>query len=88
MPTKKPRKSGPLSNMTRVNELIGAKKFPRNADSVQVNSRIWPDVMELLRQHAEEYQLSHGGAIHHVLRKHFGLPEIPLNNDTNTNTNP
>ena len=88
MPTKKPRKSGLLNRMTRVNELIGAKKFPRNADSVQVNSRIWPDVMKLLRQHAEEYQLSHGGAIHHVLRKHFGLPEIPLNTNNNNNTSP
>jgi hypothetical protein len=43
---------------------------------VAVCAHLWPDVMDLIRQHAHEHQLTPSGAVHDALRRYFNLPTI------------
>lgn len=52
------------------------RRYARSTRSVQVGVHLWPDVMELVRKHAAEHQLTPSGAVHDVLRRYFQLPEI------------
>lgn len=57
-------------------ELRKPRRYARSTRSIKVGTHLWPDVMELIRQHAEEYQLTPSGAVHDCLRRYFQLPEI------------
>ena len=52
------------------------RRYARSTKSVQVGVHLWPDVMELIRRHAVEHQLTPSGAVHDCLRRYFNLPEI------------
>lgn len=52
------------------------RRYARSTKSVKVGVHLWPDVMELVRQHADENQLTPSGAVHDVLRRYFKLPSI------------
>jgi hypothetical protein len=43
---------------------------------VAVCAHLWPDVMKLIRKHADEHQLTPSGAVHDALRRYFNLPTI------------
>lgn len=53
-----------------------ARRYARSTKSVAVCAHLWPDVMQLIRQHAEEHQLTPSGAVHDALRRYFNLPII------------
>lgn len=55
---------------------VQPKRYARTTRSVKVGTNLWPDVMELIRQHAVEHQLTASGAVHDCLRRYFNLPEI------------
>lgn len=52
------------------------RRYARSTRSIKVGAHLWPDVMELVKQHAEENQLTPSGAVHDCLRRYFNLPEI------------
>jgi hypothetical protein len=52
------------------------RRYGRSTKSVQVGVHLWPDVMDLIRQHAHEHQLTPSGAVHDCLRRYFQLPTI------------
>lgn len=61
--------------MTSTSE-VKRRRYGRSTKSVQVGVHLWPDVMELVRQHADEHQLTPSGAVHDCLRRYFQLPSI------------
>lgn len=52
------------------------RRYGRSTKSVAVCAHLWPDVMELIRQHADEHQLTPSGAVHDALRRYFNLPSL------------
>lgn len=52
------------------------RRYARSTRSIKVGAHLWPDVMELVKQHAEENQLTPSGAVHDCLRRYFNLPAI------------
>jgi hypothetical protein len=52
------------------------RRYARSTRSVKVGVHLWPDVMDLVRKHASEHQLTPSGAVHDVLRRYFDLPSI------------
>lgn len=52
------------------------RRYGRSTKSVAVCAHLWPDVMQLIRQHADEHQLTPSGAVHDALRRYFNLPLI------------
>ena len=74
MPTAAHPTSG-LPQMTSTSE-TKRRRYARSTKSVQVGVHLWPDVMELVRQHADENQLTPSGAVHDVLRRYVKLPAI------------
>jgi len=52
------------------------RRYGRSTKSVAVCSHLWPDVMQLIRQHADEHRLTPSGAVHDALRRYFNLPII------------
>jgi hypothetical protein len=52
------------------------RRYGRSTRSVAVCAHLWPDVMELVRQHANQHQLTPSGAVHDALRRYFKLPPI------------
>ncbi len=52
------------------------RRYGRSTKSVAVCAHLWPDVMQLIRQHADEHQLTPSGAVHDALRRYFNLPII------------
>jgi hypothetical protein len=52
------------------------RRYARSTRSIKVGAHVWPDVMELLQQHATEHQLTPSGAVHDCLRRYFDLPII------------
>lgn len=57
-------------------EAVKPRRYARSTRSIKVGTHLWPDVMELIRQHASEHQLTPSGAVHDCLRRYFNLPEI------------
>ena len=53
-----------------------ARRYARSTRSIKVGAHLWPDVMELIQQHAHEHQLTPSGAVHDCLRRYFQLPVI------------
>lgn len=52
------------------------RRYARSTRSQKVGTHLWPDVMELIRRHAAEHQLTPSGAVHDCLRRYFNLPQI------------
>ena len=52
------------------------RRYARSTKSVAVCAHLWPDVMDLIRKHAHEHQLTPSGAVHDALRRYFKLPTI------------
>lgn len=52
------------------------RRYGRSTKSVAVCAHLWPDVMQLVRQHADEHQLTPSGAVHDALRRYFKLPSL------------
>ena len=75
MPTAPALNSG-VPAMTSTSEAQPRRRYARSTRSVQVGVHLWPDVMELIRQHADEHQLTPSGAVHDCLRRYFQLPSI------------
>ena len=57
-------------------EALKPRRYARSTRSIKVGTHLWPDVMELIRRHAAEHQLTPSGAVHDCLRRYFNLPEI------------
>lgn len=53
-----------------------ARRYARSTHSIKVGTHLWPDVLELVRKHAEEHQLTPSGAVHDCLRRYFQLPTV------------
>lgn len=62
--------------MTSVSEAKPRRRYARSTRSIQVGAHLWPDVMDLIRQHADEHNLTPSGAVHDCLRRYFQLPSI------------
>jgi hypothetical protein len=62
--------------MTSASETQPRRRYARSTRSIQVGVHLWPDVMELIRQHADEHNLTPSGAVHDCLRRYFQLPSI------------
>lgn len=75
MPTAPLRTFG-LLPMTSASEAQPRRRYGRSTRSVQVGVHLWPDVMELIRRHADENHLTPSGAVHDCLRRYFELPTI------------
>ena len=52
------------------------RRYGRSTKSVAVCAHLWPDVMQLIRQHADKHQLTPSGAVHDALRRYFNLPSL------------
>lgn len=52
------------------------RRYARSTKSVAVCAHLWPDVMQLIRQHADEHHLTPSGAVHDALRRYFNLSPI------------
>ena len=52
------------------------RRYARSTHSKCVGTHLWPDVLELIKQHADEHQLTPSGAVHDCLRRFFNLPPI------------
>lgn len=52
------------------------RRYARSTRSKKIGTHLWPDVLELVQQHAIEHQLTPSGAVHDCLRRYFNLPEI------------
>lgn len=61
--------------MTSANERK-PRRYARSTRSIKVGAHLWPDVMELIQEHADEHQLTPSGAVHDCLRRYFNLPAI------------
>lgn len=57
-------------------DTLKPRRYARSTRSIKVGTHLWPDVMELIRRHATEHQLTPSGAVHDCLRRYFNLPEI------------
>ena len=55
---------------------VTRRRYARSTRSIKVGAHLWPDVMELIQQHADEHQLTPSGAVHDCLRRYFNLPQI------------
>ena len=55
---------------------VARRRYARSTRSIKVGAHLWPDVMELIQQHADEHQLTPSGAVHDCLRRYFNLPQI------------
>lgn len=55
----------------------GRRRYRRPAGSIRVTTFLWPDCSALVRQHADRQNISASGAVHDLLRRHFGLPVQP-----------
>ncbi len=55
----------------------GRRRYSRPAGSIRVTTFLWPDCCALVRQHADRQNISASGAVHDLLRRHFGLPVQP-----------
>lgn len=68
----------PISGVPAMASASDAKRrrYARSTKSIQVGAHLWPDVMELIHQHADEHQLTPSGAVHDCLRRYFKLPTI------------
>lgn len=55
---------------------VPRRRYGRSTKSVAVCAHLWPDVMQLVRQHADEHQLTPSGAVHDALRRYFNLPSL------------
>jgi hypothetical protein len=75
MPIVPPPISG-VPVMTSASETQPRRRYARSTRSIQVGVHLWPDVMELIRQHADEHNLTPSGAVHDCLRRYFQLPSI------------
>lgn len=75
MPTAPAPTSG-VPVMTSASETQPRRRYARSTRSIQVGVHLWPDVMELIRQHADEHNLTPSGAVHDCLRRYFQLPSI------------
>ena len=60
----------------KTDDPVQRRRYARSTRSIKVGAHLWPDVMELIRQHADEHQLTPSGAVHDCLRRYFNLPEI------------
>jgi hypothetical protein len=52
------------------------RRYARSTKSVAVCAHLWPDVMKLIRKHADKHQLTQSGAVHDALRRYFKLPIV------------
>lgn len=75
MPTAPAPTSG-VPVMTSASETRPRRRYARSTRSIQVGVHLWPDVMDLIRQHADEHNLTPSGAVHDCLRRYFQLPSI------------
>jgi hypothetical protein len=75
MPIVPPPISG-VPVMTSASETQPRRRYARSTRSIQVGVHLWPDVMDLIRQHADEHNLTPSGAVHDCLRRYFQLPSI------------
>jgi len=75
MPTAPALTSG-VPAMTSASETQPRRRYARSTRSIQVGVHLWPDVMDLIRQHADEHNLTPSGAVHDCLRRYFQLPSI------------
>ena len=75
MPTAPAPTSG-VPVMTSASETQPRRRYARSTRSIQVGVHLWPDVMDLIRQHADEHNLTPSGAVHDCLRRYFQLPSI------------
>ena len=75
MPIVPPPISG-VPVMTSVSKAKPRRRYARSTRSIQVGVHLWPDVMDLIRQHADEHNLTPSGAVHDCLRRYFQLPSI------------
>jgi hypothetical protein len=74
MPILQLHHSGVLS-MTSTSQ-AKPRRYARSTHSIKVGTHLWPDVLELVRKHAEEHHLTPSGAVHDCLRRYFQLPTI------------
>jgi len=75
MPTAPAPTSG-VPVMTSASETQPRRRYARSTRSIQVGVHLWPDVMDLIRKHADEHNLTPSGAVHDCLRRYFQLPSI------------
>ena len=74
MPTS-PRLTYGAPKMTSTSE-AKPRRYSRSTRSKAVGVHLWPDVMALIKKHADEHQLTPSGAVHDCLRRYFNLPII------------
>jgi hypothetical protein len=65
-----------MTSTSKRQAAIPRRRYARSTKSVAVCAHLWPDVMQLIRQHAEQHQLTQSGAVHDALRRYFNLPII------------
>lgn len=65
-----------MTNASERKSAAPRRRYGRSTKSVAVCAHLWPDVMKLIRQHADEHQLTPSGAVHDALRRYFNLPII------------